>query len=34
LGTVTKMIADMICGSAIMVMVRGRISRFHKGSFR
>jgi hypothetical protein len=28
LGAVTKMIADMICGPAIIVMARGKISRF------
>jgi hypothetical protein len=27
LEVVTKMIADMICGPAIIVMARGRISR-------
>jgi hypothetical protein len=28
LGVVTKMIADIICGPAIIVIARGRISRF------
>jgi hypothetical protein len=28
LGVVRKMIADMICGPAIIVMARGRIVRF------
>jgi hypothetical protein len=28
LGAVTKMIADIICGPAIIVMARGRIVRF------
>ena len=34
LEVVTKMIADMICGPAIIVMARGRISRFILFSFR
>jgi hypothetical protein len=28
LGAVRKMMADMICGPAIIVMARGRMSRF------
>jgi len=28
LGVVRKMIADMICGPAIIVIARGRIARF------
>jgi hypothetical protein len=28
LGAVTKMIADMICGPAFIVMARGRMARF------